>query len=83
MTSIRLKRQIITDDVGNPVGVVLPLDEYARVKEILDDAITENSESAKIKQMMGAVEDPLFMADLKESMSAFANSDAEWWEPKS
>jgi len=28
-----------------------------------------------------AVHDPLFMADLQETMSAFAKTDAEWWEP--
>jgi len=25
--------------------------------------------------------DPLFMADLHETMLAFAEVDAEWWEP--
>ena len=83
MTFTTLKRQIITDEIGNPVGVILPLDEYARVKDILDRSKTENTERAKIEQMMQAVEDPLFMADLKESMSAYSNVDAEWWESES
>lgn len=36
MTDIVLKRQLITDAVGNPVGVILPLEEYAAVAEILE-----------------------------------------------
>jgi len=27
-----------------------------------------------------AVLDPLFVADLRETMAAFAGVDAEWWE---
>jgi len=30
--------------------------------------------------MKQAANDPLFMADLRETMSAFAGIDAEWWE---
>ena len=37
-------------------------------------------ETDKIEQMEQAANDPLFMADLRETMSAFAAIDAEWWE---
>ncbi len=31
---------------------------------------------------MQAAHDPRFLADLQETMSAFAAVDAEWWEPE-
>lgn len=36
MTTIALKRQLITDAVGNPIGIILPLAEYAAAAEILE-----------------------------------------------
>ena len=36
MSTIVLKRHLITDAAGNPVGVILPLEEFALVKEILE-----------------------------------------------
>jgi hypothetical protein len=76
-----LKRQFITDAAGNPIGVILPLEEYALVKEILEQRSALPSEADKLDQMAQAVHDPLFMADLHEAMSAFAEADGEWWEP--
>ena len=35
----------------------------------------------KLAQMEQAVKDPLFMADLRDTMVLFAEVDAEWWEP--
>ena len=34
----------------------------------------------QMEQMEQAANDPLFMADLHEVMSAFTEVDAEWWE---
>ncbi len=81
MVTTVLKRQFITDTEGNPVGVILPIEEFALVKEILAQRSPTTGEAAKIKQMEQAANDPLFMADLHETMSAFAKVDAEWWEP--
>lgn len=36
MDTIILKRQLITDASGKPVGVILPLEEYALVEAILE-----------------------------------------------
>ena len=36
MTTTVLKRQFITDAEGEPVAVILPIEEYARVKDYLD-----------------------------------------------
>jgi hypothetical protein len=76
-----LKRQFITDSAGNPIGVILPLEEYALVREILERHSEPPGEAGQLDRMDQAVHDPLFMADLQETMSAFAKTDAEWWEP--
>jgi len=80
MTKTALKRQFIRDTAGNPVGVILPLEEFALVEEILGQQSQTLSEADKLDQMERVVRDPLFMADLRETMSAFAEVDAEWWE---
>jgi len=80
MTMTVLKRQFITDAAGNPVGVILPLEEFALVEEIIEQRFPTSSEADKLDQMEQAASDPLFMADLRDTMSAFAVSDAEWWE---
>ncbi len=82
MTVTVLKRQFITDAAGNPVGVILPLEEFALVEEILDQRFPATSEADKLDQMKQAANDPLFMTDLHETMSAFAKADAEWCTPR-
>jgi hypothetical protein len=81
MTTTVLKRQFITDAMGNPIGVILPLEEFALVEDILEQHFPISNEADKLDQMEQAVNDPLFMADLHDTMSAFAESDTEWWEP--
>ena len=81
MTTTTLKRQFITDKEGNPVAVILPMEEFALVKDILDRRSQTTDEADKLAQIEQAAQDPLFMADLRETMSAFAEADAEWWEP--
>jgi len=76
-----LKRQFITDVAGNPVGVILPLEEYALVQEMLEHYAPPSDEADQLARVAQAAHDPLFMADLRETMSAFAKADAEWWEP--
>ncbi len=81
MTVAVLKRQFITDAAGNPIGVILPLKEFALIEEILERRFPSLDEATKLDRMEQAANDPLFMADLRETMSAFADVDAEWWEP--
>jgi len=81
MTMTVLKRQFIADAAGNPVGVILPLEEFALVERILEQRFPTPGEDKKLAQMEQAANDPLFVADLRETMSAFAEVDAEWWEP--
>ncbi len=77
MATIMLKRQIINDTVGNPIGVILPLEEYTLVERILNKRFPAVTVDARLAQMKQAVADPLFMADLEETMSAYAEIDAD------
>jgi len=80
MVTATLKRQFIKDATGNPVGVILPLEEFALVENILDSYRPHPYEPDRLAQMAQAAKDPLFMADLRSTMSAFSNTDTEWWE---
>ena len=44
--------------------------------------ISPSSDSEKLAQLKQAVQDPLFLADLEETIELFAQTDSEWWEPK-
>ncbi len=81
MTTTTLKRQFITDKEGNPIAVILPMEEFVLVKDMLDRRSQTPDEVDKLAQIEQAAQDPLFMADLREAMSVFAEVDAEWWEP--
>jgi len=81
MTVTVLKRQFITDATGNPIGVILPLKEFVLVEEILEQRFPSLDEASKLDRMEQAANDPLFIADLRETISAFAEVDTEWWEP--
>jgi hypothetical protein len=81
MTTTVLKRQYITDAMGNPIGVILPIEEFMLVEEVLEQRLLIPTEADKLNQMEQAAHDPLFMTDLQEAMAAFAEVDAAWWEP--
>ena len=68
-----LKRQFITDTEGNPIGVILPLEEYSLIEKLLKQLTPSTLEADKLKQMEEAAEDPLFLADLRETIDVFAN----------
>ena len=76
-----LKRQFITDGEGNAIGVILPLEEYALVEELLEQRTLSSGEADRLTLMEQAARDPLFLADLQETMAAFTEADAEGWEP--
>ncbi len=75
-----LKRQFITDAAGNPIAVILPLEEYTLVADTLEQRLTAQLHD-RLQQMERAPHDPLFMADLTDTMVAFTAVDAEGWEP--
>lgn len=80
MTTTTLKRQYITDANGNPIGIILPLEEFALIEQVLEQRLSDSQLDEKIALIEKATNDPLFLADLRETMDAFAPADAEWWE---
>ena len=46
MAETVLKRQFITDAAGNPVAVILPIEEFDLVKEILDQRFPTPDEAS-------------------------------------
>ena len=80
MVTIPLKRQFIRDTGGNPIGVILPFEEYVRVAELLCESPEQNWETDNLEQISYAARDPLFLADLRETMDAYQVVDAQWWE---
>jgi hypothetical protein len=70
MTQATLKRQFITDAEGKPIAVILPMEEYALVREVLDQKTGALDEADKLAKMEQAAQDPLFLTDLRETMSS-------------
>jgi len=57
--------------------VILPLEQFAAVEEILEQQFPATNDVEKLERMRQAADDPHFLADLHETMSAFAEVDAE------
>ena len=74
-----LRRQLITGAAGNPISVILPLEEYMLVAGTLEQRASALLDD-KLRRMEQTTHDPLFMADLAETMVAFEYTDAAWWE---
>ena len=81
MSTIALKRQFIRDETSNPIGVILPFEEYVRVAQFLGESLDKEWQSDNLEQIEYAVRNPLFLADLRETMAAYEVADAQWWEP--
>ena len=81
MTATTLRRQYIRDAGGNAIGVILPIEEYNRVASLLEERFVDDPDKERLEQIEYAVRDPLFLADLRETMAAYEVADAQWWEP--
>lgn len=78
---LQIQRQFITDNEGELVGVILPIAEYRLIENFLQATpFSTSSTESKLQLLKQAATDPLFLADLEETMSAFADIDEEWWE---
>ena len=75
-----LKRQFILDADGRRIGVILPVEEYELVSETLEQRLAAQQRDAQLHDMEVAASDPLFLADVRDTMDAFGHADAEWWE---
>ena len=77
MTATTLKRQFIRDAEGNPIGIILPIEESMRVAPLLDERLIDDPDKERLEQIEYAVRDPLFLADLRETMAAYEVADAQ------
>jgi hypothetical protein len=75
MTTTIVKRQIIRDAEDDPIAVILPMEEFALVKDLLDQRSRTADDANKLAKMEQAAQDPLFLADLRETMSASTQFD--------
>lgn len=64
-----LRQQFITDTQGNTVGVFLPIEDYRRIAPFPQQK--DDQEQEKLTLLNQASQDPLFLADLQESMNDF------------
>lgn len=81
MLQLTLPRQFITNTLGDPIAVILPIEEYELIRPILERFARK--EGQMLQEMAAAAQDPLYLADLHETMAAFEAVDAEWWEATS
>jgi hypothetical protein len=77
MTTTVVKRQIIRDTEDNPIAVILPMEEFALAKDLLDQRSRTMTDTAKLAKIKQAAQDLLFLADLRETMSAFTQSEGK------
>lgn len=86
MDMATIRRQFIMDAQGRQIGIILPIEDYVVVEPILRRLEHQSKVSGretneeKIAKLEKAATDPLFLADLQETMIDFAHADAEWWE---
>jgi hypothetical protein len=66
-----LKRQFITDATGNPIGVILPMEEFVLIEQTLEQRLQSSHAAHSLALMEQAAHDPLFLADLHETMGAW------------
>ena len=55
METVTLKRQLITDATGKPVGVILPLEEYDMVKFLLERNFVEQPTEESLSKEQAAL----------------------------
>jgi hypothetical protein len=81
MHDFRLRRRTATT-ANSTKTVSMPLSLVNSNVELSPGSDVDTEESAaKLLQMTIAARDPLFLADLQETQTAFSSIDADWWEP--
>lgn len=83
MTETTLKRQYITDAAGTPVGVILPMDEFALVKDILEQRFPASNEIDRKPQESlpsHTIKDAEFFGMWADRKDMAGRSSREWLE---
>ncbi len=69
------------EEARDVCGIVRNLLE---VREEIETTVLSTSpaaDSGRLDRLKQAIHDPLFLADLKETMEPLAQADSEWWKP--
>ena len=83
MTEMTLKRQYITDADGTPVGVILPMDQFALVKDWLEQLFpdaTEIKQETQTDMVSRTIRDAEFFEMWADREDMAGRSSREWLE---
>ena len=81
MEAIILKRQLVTDASGKPVGAILPLNEYAMVQKFLEQNFSETPPSTAVtKETTGSIREGSFFGMWADRADLHEQSSREWLE---
>jgi hypothetical protein len=81
MEAIILKRQLITDASGKPVGAILPLNEYAMVQKFLEQNFADPPPStAATKETTASIREAAFFGIWADRNDLQGRSSREWLE---
>jgi hypothetical protein len=83
MAETVLKRQFITDAAGNPVAVILPMEEFDLVKEILDQRLPTLNEDGTLdheSQSRRSVQEAEYFGMWADRKDMRGLSSREWLE---
>jgi hypothetical protein len=83
MTETILKRQYITDSDGTPVGVILPMEEFALVQELLEARFPSDKQpdqKARKTFAGSSVRDSEFFGIWADREDMVGKSSREWLE---
>ena len=83
MTEIVLKRQFITDSAGEPVAVILPIEEFALVRELIEQSfptVDENRATDQTRQPLPPVQESEYFGMWADRQDMRGLSSREWLE---
>jgi hypothetical protein len=81
MAETTLKRQYITDADGTPVGIILPIEEFALVKDILEQrfpSATETAQEAQANAPSRSIRDAEFFGMWADRKDMEGMSSRDW-----
>jgi hypothetical protein len=83
MTETILKRQYITDADGTPVGIILPIEEFALVQDILEQrfpSAKETDQEAQTGLVGRSIRDAEFFGMWADRKDMADQSSRDWLE---
>ena len=81
MTKTVLKRQYITDANGTPIGIILPIEEYALIQDLLEwmsPSVKETNPKALTDLVDRSIQDAEFFGMWADRKDLIGRSSREW-----